>query len=118
MADKDNMSWIDAEFIYVLRLAQKVDADLCIFEGVPERERAAAAPCPTIEGDQHVPSRPPDGVSEIKVLFIAGKTMQHQRRRMRAGAGCNVNDRIHLSPMARNVRPGHRRRIEGVKRRV
>ena len=44
--------------------------------------------------------------------------MEHQHCRMWAGAGRNVEYRIHLGPMARNVRPSHRRRIRGIGRRV
>jgi hypothetical protein len=44
--------------------------------------------------------------------------MQHQHCRMWAGTGRNVEYRIHLGPMARNVRPSHRRRIRGFRRRV
>jgi len=65
------------ELFDVLTLAQKINCGLRILKCVVKRESASAAPRAALERDQHVPARSPNGICEIKILFIAGKTMQH-----------------------------------------
>ena len=118
VADKHNVVWVDAKFLRIFSVAQKVDACLSVLKRMCSGERSTASPCSTIERNQNIPSRTPDGICKIQVLFVPRKTVQHQHCRVRPFAGCDVNDGIHLGSVARNVRPSHRRRMDRIGRRI
>src|SRR5581483_5838523 len=96
VSDKHNVVWVDAKFLHVLRVAEKLQRSLRVLEGVRERKRTATSPCSTIEGNQHIPARTPHRVGQIQVFFVSGEAMYQQHRRMRSVARCNVDDRIEL----------------------
>jgi hypothetical protein len=68
--------------------------------------------------DQNIPSGAPDGVGEIHVLLVAGKTVQQQDDRMGTRAGRQVEDGVEAGAVAEDVGRFHRGRKVVVPRRI
>src|SRR5947208_1084764 len=66
-----------------------------IFRCVPETEIALAAPRTAVVEVKDVASFAPDGLRQVKVLLVSGKTMQQDDRRMRPCARGQVHDAVH-----------------------
>jgi hypothetical protein len=68
--------------------------------------------------DQNIPPGAPDGVGEIHVLLVAGKTVQQQDDRMGTRAGRQVEDGVEAGAVADDVGRFHRGRKVVVPRRI
>ncbi len=103
VADDGDFRRVGAVLLGVGGIAQEGDRGLRVFDGVAEGELAGAAPGAAIVRDEDVPPGAADGVGEIHVLFVAGKSVEKQDDGMRAGAGCEVEDGVEARVVADDV---------------
>ena len=102
MTHKRKMISVDAQ-IFIRRIAQKCERRGHIFNAVIETECPFRPPGAAIMKEQRVPARPADRLRQIKIFFIARKTVQHDHGRMWARPVSEIDMAIH--PVAMGIDP-------------
>src|SRR3546814_16276513 len=65
-----------------------------VFGGVGEGEAAGAAPTAAIMEGQDIPSGAAGGLGKVQILLVAGEAVEEEPRRVQAGTGGGVEDRV------------------------
>src|ERR1700722_2898825 len=78
----DDPIYIDRKATGIFRGSNKCQRRICVFQVLRESKVARAAPRASIIYGNDSPTRAAHRLSEIEILFVAGKTMKEDKRRV------------------------------------